>query len=84
MATKRKRAKGRRAKVGTFGEAVKALKGARVPHKEFGQFNNDGTVKIDPRKLDRLKQRLGVAAGRTVRFVALNAPFKRRSPSPPA
>jgi hypothetical protein len=67
-----------------FAEAMEALEGVGVPKQEFGQLNKDGTAKIDPEKLEELKKKLGAEAWRKVRFVALNAPFKRRSPIPSA
>ena len=67
---------------GTFAEAMKALEGVGVPNQKFGQLNEDGTVEIDLNKLEALKKKLGKAAWTKVRFVALNAPFKRRSPIP--
>lgn len=84
MATSRKskRKSARRpAKVGKYSDAIKALQGARVPKQEFGRLNKDGTVEIDPKKLERLKKNLKWGQ---VKFVALNAPFKRRTPIPPA
>jgi hypothetical protein len=61
---------------------MKALGGAGVPAKEFGHFNSDGTLSINPKALEGLKKKVGKAS-RKVRFVALNAPFKRRSPVAP-
>ena len=66
---------------GTYTEGMAALKGAGVPREKVGQVNADGTVTIDKNKLDKLKTKLGQAAWSKVRFVALNAPFKRRSPT---
>ena len=77
----KRRAKAKRA---TYGEAIRALQGVRAPKQEFGQFRPDGTLTLDFKKLEALKRKLGAAAWRKVRFVALNAPFKRRSPIPPA
>jgi len=74
----------KRAKRGTYSHATQALAGARVPKQEFGQFHPDGTLKIDLKKLEALKKKLGKTTWRKVRFVALNAPFKRRSPISPA
>ncbi len=51
---------------------------------EFGQWNPDDTGKIDLGKLEELKKKLGKTGWKRVRFVALNAPFKRRSPILPA
>jgi hypothetical protein len=70
-------------KVGTYRKAKAALKGAGVPQKEFGKYNRDGTLKIDQKALEQLRTGGTVTVGR-VKFVALNAPFKRRSPIPPA
>ena len=67
-----------------FDQAMEALEGVGVPKQEFGQLNKDGTAQIDPKKLEELKKQLGAEAWRKVRFVALNAPFKRRSPIPSA
>ena len=77
MAKKAKKAKGK------FGQAMQALKDIGVPQQEFGKLNNDGTAEIDFDSLEALKKKLGTAAARKVRFVALNAPFKRRSAIPP-
>jgi hypothetical protein len=68
----------------TFGHAKKVLASAGVPVAEFGRHNADGTIKIDHKKLAALQKRLGRTRGKHVRFVALNAPFKRRSPTAPA
>lgn len=68
---------------GNFRQAVKALGSARVPAKEFGKFNSDGTISFDHKALEGLKKKLGKASSKKVRFVALNAPFKRRSPTLP-
>jgi hypothetical protein len=53
------------------------------PKQQFGRLNKDGTVNIQPQKLEGLKKKVGKAAWSRVRFVALNAPFKRRSPISP-
>ena len=59
-----------------------------VPRVKFGRMNKDGTANINPEKLEEFKKKLekkfGEAAFSKVHFVALNAPFKRRSPIPPA
>ena len=68
---------------GTFRQAMNALEGVGVPQQEFGKLNKDGTAKIDFDSLEELKKKLGKAALAKVRFVALNAPFKRRSAIPP-
>ena len=75
-----KRAKGK----GKYSEALKALEAAGVPKAEMGKVNNDGTITIDSKALEGLKKKVGKAAATKVRFVALNAPFKRRSPISPA
>jgi hypothetical protein len=67
-----------------YGAAMKALKGVGVPNQEFGGLSKDGTFEIDPKRLEVLKKKLGKAAWSKVHFVALNAPFKRRSPNPSA
>jgi hypothetical protein len=72
------------AKGATFRQAMNALKTVAVSQEEFGKLNKDGTVKIDVDKLEQLKKSLGKGSWSKVRFVALNAPFKRRSPVPPA
>jgi hypothetical protein len=76
--------KKKRTKVGTFTDAMKALQGVGVPRERVGQVSAGGTVEIDRDKLEKLKEKLGPAAWSKVRFVALNAPFKRRSPIRPA
>jgi hypothetical protein len=81
---RRSKRKGAKARKGTFSEAVKALGDAGVPNKEFGQFNADGTVTINQEVLEDLRTKFGKDTLRKVRFVALNAPFKRRSQIPPA
>ena len=68
---------------GNFRQAMKALGTAKVPTKEFGKLNSDGSISINPKTLEVLKKRLG-RSSKKVRFVALNAPFKRRSPTTPA
>jgi hypothetical protein len=68
---------------GTFQQGMKALGSARVPKTEIGKFNNDGTITLDHKALAGLKKKLGKATSKKVRFVALNAPFKRRSPTLP-
>jgi hypothetical protein len=54
-----------------------------VPEQAFGKLNKDGTAKIDFKSLERFKRTLGTARFAKVRFVARNAPFKRRSAIPP-
>jgi hypothetical protein len=55
-----------------------------VPKQQVGRLNKDGTLNIQPQKLEGLKKKVGKEAWSRVRFVALNAPFKRRSPVSPA
>jgi hypothetical protein len=69
---------------GNFRQAMKALGTAKVPTKEFGKFNSDGSISINQKALEDLKKKLGKSTSKKVRFVALNAPFKRRSPTTPA
>jgi hypothetical protein len=76
MAKKAKKAKGK------FGQALQALEDVGVPQQEFGKLNKDGTAEIDFDRLEALKKKLGKAASGKFRFVALNAPFKRRSAIP--
>lgn len=73
----------KRARKVSFGAAVKALRSAGVPHQEFGRVNADGTHKTQPAQLEKLKKKLGSKGRGHIRFVALNAPFKRRSPVAP-
>ena len=80
----KKRAQPRSTSAATYRDAMNALEGVEVHKHECGRLNKDGTVSIDPAKLEELKQRVGEAAWRRVRFVALNAPFKRRSSIPQA
>ena len=81
----KKRAKVRSTKRSKFGQAMKVLEALEVPRQEFGHLNRDGSVQIDPKQIEQLRRNLGKAAGRNVRFVALNAPLnaplKRRSPT---
>jgi hypothetical protein len=79
----KKRMAARKAKPATYAAAMKALAAVGAPKKEIGQLNTDGSVKIDPKKLETFKKQLGKATWSKVRFVALNAPFKRRSPISP-
>jgi hypothetical protein len=76
-----KKARPRKKRV-TFSQARKVLASAGVPQKEFGQFTADGKLVINQRALDTLSK--SKKKRRVVRFVALNAPFKRRSPIAPA
>jgi hypothetical protein len=65
-----------------FVEALKALEGRR--HFQFvGGIDEDGSVKIDLKQLEELKKKLealGISQG-NIKFVAMNAPFMRRSPT---
>ena len=76
-----KKARPRKKRV-TFSQARKVLASAGVPQEEFGQFTEDGKLVINQRVLDALSK--SKKKRRVVRFVALNAPFKRRSPIAPA
>jgi hypothetical protein len=76
-----KKARPRKKRV-TFSQAKKVLASAGVPQKEFGQFTAGGALVINQRMLDTLSKSKKKRRG--VRFVALNAPFKRRSPIAPA
>jgi hypothetical protein len=77
---KRASSKGKRV---TFNQAMKVLASAGVPRKEFGRYNADGNAVIDQGTLEAWQKKLGKKKT-AVRFVALNAPFKRRSQIPPA
>lgn len=83
MAKKKKKAKARKAKAGTFSAAMEALAAVGVPIQKFGKFDQNGTPVIDRAALDRLKSKLGKSTLRKARFVAFNAPFKRGSPISP-
>jgi hypothetical protein len=74
---KRSRAKKKRA---TFGEAMRALQRAKVDTQQFGKMRGDGSHSLDSKNIEKMKAKVGKAAWSRVRFVALNAPFKRRSP----
>jgi len=76
-------AKRARKKRVSFGAAVKALRGVGVDHLEFGRVQADGTHRVNPAQLEKLKRKLGKRGQANIRFVALNAPFKRRSPIAP-
>jgi hypothetical protein len=67
----------------TYAAAKKALDNMGVFNFEFGKLNSDGTVKIGPDELESVKAKLNKGTWSKVRFVALNAPFKRRSPISP-
>jgi len=47
-------------------------------------LNTDGSFEIDPDSLEAFKKKVGKSTWSKVRFVALNAPFKRRSPISPS
>ena len=74
----------KKAKPVTVAAAMKALNTAGARSREFGRLNTDGSYEIDPNKLEQFKQKVGKGTWSKVRFVALNAPFKRRSPTSPA
>jgi hypothetical protein len=78
-----KRARSKKKRV-TFAAAVKVLRGMGVEHQEYGRVNADGSHSIDPEQIEKLKRKLGKKGRAKIRFVALNAPFKRRSPIAPA
>lgn len=62
--------------------ALKALKGKRY-FQFVGGMDKDGNANINLNELEELKKKLkaeGIDPGK-VRFVALNAPFMRRSPT---
>jgi hypothetical protein len=80
--SKAKKKKAKKARGGTFRQAVQALQDVGVPQQEFGKLNRDGTAELDFDSLEKLKKKLGRATSAKVRFVALNAPFKRRSAIP--
>jgi hypothetical protein len=77
-----KRARPKKKRV-TFAAAVKVLQGMGVEHQEYGRVRADGSHSIDPAQIEKLKKKLGKRRA-SIRFVALNAPFKRRSPIAPA
>ena len=58
---------------------AKAKKAVPVHEQSFGRLNKDGTAEIDFETLERFKKKLGRTLFAKVRFVARNAPFKRRS-----
>jgi hypothetical protein len=66
-----------------FDAAIEALDGVDINKEVVGLVNEDGTVKINVKELENFKKKLKKGSWRKVRFVALNAPFKRRSPIPP-
>jgi hypothetical protein len=75
--SKARKATAKKARAGTYRDAVRALEDTGVPCQEFGKLNKDGTARIDFEALEKFKKSLGKTAN--VRFKALNAPFKRRS-----
>jgi hypothetical protein len=81
--SKARKAKAKKGMAANFGQAVQALDDAGVPQQEFGSLNRDGVPEIDFQTLEKFKKKLGSARFAKVRFVALNAPFKRRSAIPP-
>jgi hypothetical protein len=60
-------------------KARKAKAKEEVPEQTFGRLNKDGSAKIDLKSLEDFKKKLGFARFAKVKFVARNAPFKRRS-----
>lgn len=74
----------KRAKRVTVAAAMKALNTAGAPSQEFGKLNTDGSFEIDPDSLEAFKKKVGKLSWGKVRFVALNAPFKRRPPISPS
>jgi hypothetical protein len=75
-----KRAKRRAKRVSPkLKKAYQALKGV-IRAQEVGTMDAKGNVQLNLDELETLKEELGKAALTRVRFVALNAPFKRRSP----
>ena len=79
---KKKGTTARSAKVPTVRHGTKALENLGLPKEVFGRLNKDGSHTIDPKALETLKQKVGKERWSKVRFVAMNAPFKRRSPTP--
>ncbi len=69
----RKATKSRKAKT-SYADALQALKAAKATHKVIGQG------KINMTDLRKFLDKNGIPFHR-VRFVALNAPFMRRSPT---
>jgi hypothetical protein len=60
-------------------KARKAKAKKPVPEQEFGKLSKNGIPEIDFKLLERFKKTLGSARFAKVKFVARNAPFKRRS-----
>ena len=57
-----------------------------APQHTFGHGNKDGTANIDPEELEKFREKVekqGVSWTK-VKFVAMNAPFMRRSSPPQA
>jgi hypothetical protein len=81
--SKAKKAKAKKARAGKYQDAVRALEAAGVPQQEFGNLNRYGIPEIDFQNLEKFKRKLGSTRLAKVRFVAVNAPFKRRSAIPP-
>jgi hypothetical protein len=65
-----------------FRKAYEALDSVPIRHQVIGRTDEDGNVHLDLNELEQLKKELGKKGGALsrVRFVALNAPFKRRGP----
>jgi hypothetical protein len=80
---KKKMAKRPSSKKKGFRAAMQALGGVNINTHDIGRVAEDGEARIDYEQLEKLKEKLGEGAWRKVRFVALNAPFKRRSPIAP-
>jgi hypothetical protein len=80
----RKKAPASRKSGAPFDTGMKALGDAGVPNDEIGRLNEDGTHTIDSVKVEALKKKLGKKAWSNVRFIAMNAPFKRRAQIPQA
>jgi hypothetical protein len=81
--SKAKVSKTKKAKGDALGLAMKALESAGVPAQPLGKLSSAG-LEIDSEQLEALKRKLSRGVWKRARFVALNAPFKRRSPIPPA
>jgi hypothetical protein len=71
-------------KSGQFNTAMQAVGDAGVPSHEIGRLNKDGSHTIDSERVEELKKKLGKETWSRVRFVAMNAPFKRRAQIPQA
>jgi hypothetical protein len=62
---------------------AKAKKAVQVPEQTIGKLNEAGIPIINFKLLEKFKKTLGRARFAGVKFVARNAPFKRRSAIPP-